>query len=278
MAQITWNDNGERIYELGCDRGVFYPTAGPGVPWNGILGVAQETEGGSAQPYYQDGIKYMNRAGGEDFRGTLEALTYPDEFAEHDGFPSADGLTFGQQRRKPFHLTYRTLLGNDLVGQDLGYRINLVYNALTEPSTKSFKSLGSSTDPVAMSWGLTTTPIPVPGRRPSAYFSIDSRKLTPTQLEIVEAILYGTENSAPRMPSPVEWVRILGKPVFEIVPNTFSGFWSLDENGLPDVMGTDVDGLYYVPPTTRLVEVEEGLWQFGAPITNFFTTFFEGNF
>lgn len=222
MTALTWNDAGERVYELGCDRGVFYPPNDYGVAWNGLLGVSEKVSGGAAKPFFMDGVKYLNRASPTDHALTLEALTYPDEFAPFDGSPEEDGLTFGHQRRSSFDLSYRTLLANDLEGQDYGYKIHLIYNALASPSAKAMKSLGSTAEPTPMSWDLSTTPIAVPGRRPTAYFSIKSRSLHPTMLKIVEEILYGSDDYPPRMPSPAEWINILSMGYIPDSPGYFA--------------------------------------------------------
>lgn len=280
MTQLTWNDNGTKIFELGCDRGVFYPPNAPGVPWNGLLGVSQSSSGGGAKPYYMDGIKYLNRPSGEDFLATLEALTYPDEFAEFDGSPETDGLTFGQQNRKSFDFSYRTLIANDLLGQDYGYKIHLVYNALAAPAARANKTLGDAAEPMTLSWELSTTPVKVPGRRPTAYFSINSTKLTSGMLQIVESILYGTSIEAARMPTPTEWVSLLGSNVFELRPNTFSGLWPMTLEGLPDLVSTSEAGLFSIPPTTRLSKLEAGLYKLNAtaPGSRIFKPLFEGSF
>lgn len=279
MTALTWNDAGERIFELGCDRGVFYPPTGPGVPWNGLLGVNQTPPGGSAQPYYMDGVKYYNRATAEDHSATLEALTYPDEFAEFDGSPEENGLTFGHQKRKSFDLSYRTLVANDLEGDAYAFKTHFVYNALAAPSAKNHRSIGSSVEPMNMSWDLSTTPIALPGRRPTSYFSIDSRKISARLMAVLDSILYGTEDSAPRLPRPAELVALLGNTVYELVPNHISGLWGLSSNGQLDVVGTDVDGLFTIPPTSRLVEVSDGLYSFDAPeSTNRFSSVFKRSF
>lgn len=207
MPAITWNDLGERYFETGVDRGVLYPVGGEGIPWNGLISVKETPSGGDATPYYLDGIKYANRPAIEEFEGTIEAYTYPDEFALCDGteaIPNAQGLFATQQVRSKFGLSYRTQIGNDTEGPSHGYKLHLIYNALAEPTEKSYSSESEEVDPSTFSWKFTTTPIPIPGITYSAHMVIDTRKAWPWAVEAVENVLYGTEDTPSRLPEPQE--------------------------------------------------------------------------
>lgn len=207
MAVLTWDQVGERFYETGVDHGVLYiPTAGvydSGVAWNGIISVTESPSGAEPSPQYADNIKYLNLLSTEEFGGTIEAFTFPDEFAQCDGtaFPKV-GLAVGQQTRKTFGLSYRTKLGNDTDGQDLGYKLHLVYGALAAPSEKAYSTINDSPEAVTFSWEFTTTPVEVTGLKPTALLTIDSTKVAEADLTALEALLYGTELEEPSLPLP----------------------------------------------------------------------------
>lgn len=207
MAVLTWDQVGERFYETGVDHGVLYiPTNGvynSGVAWNGLISVTESPSGAEPSPQYADNIKYLNLLSTEEFGGTIEAFTYPDEFAQCDGtaFPKV-GLAVGQQPRKPFGLSYRTKIGNDTAGQDLGYKLHLVYGALAAPSEKAYSTVNDSPEAVAFSWEFTTTPVEVTGLKPTALLTIDSTKVAAAGLTALEALLYGTELQDPSLPLP----------------------------------------------------------------------------
>ncbi len=260
MTLITWNDAGMRRYEIGCDRGVLYPPTGPGVPWSGLVGVNQKPTGGEPTPYYIDGVKYLNRPSVEEFAATLDAYYYPDEFEQFDGNPEENGMHFDQQTRREFNLCYRTLLGNDLEGTDYGYKIHLLYNILATPSDRNYKTVGAQVEPMVLSWDLSTTPIAVAGRRPTAHFTINSTRIDPELLAVIESYLYGSPNTPARMLTPAQWVRILGFDVFEVTGDTFSGIWPIIEAGELDLLGNPETGLYDVPPLSNLVEATPGFY------------------
>ena len=207
MAVLTWDQVGERFYETGVDHGVLYiPTNGvynSGVAWNGLISVTESPSGAEPSPQYADNIKYLNLLSTEEFGGTIEAFTYPDEFAQCDGtaFPKV-GLAVGQQPRKPFGLSYRTKIGNDTAGQDLGYKLHLVYGALAAPSEKAYSTVNDSPEAVAFSWEFTTTPVEVTGLKPTALLTIDSTKVAAAGLTALEALFYGTELQDPSLPLP----------------------------------------------------------------------------
>jgi hypothetical protein len=215
MSKIVWDETGKRFYETGLDRGVLYPytdkgTYGAGVPWNGLTAINESPSGAEANPLYADNIKYLNLMSAEDFGATVEAYTYPDEFEACDGSAEiAPGITIGQQTRKLFGLAYRTLLGNDVKSQDYGYKLHLIYGAQASPSEKNRETVNDSPDAVTFSWELSTTPVEVPGYKPTAHLTIDSTKTDATKLAALEAILYGTESEEPRIPLPSEIIELM---------------------------------------------------------------------
>lgn len=212
MSKLVWDETGKRFYETGVKQGVLYPQAAggtypKGVAWNGLTSVSESPEGAEPEPLYADDIKYLNLMSVEEFKATIEAYTYPDEFAECDGSASiADGVTVGQQKRKPFGLCYRTTLGNDVDGNSHGYKLHLVYGALAAPSEKNFESINDSPEAATFSWELSTTPVAISkdGFQPTASITIDSTKADPTKLKALEDILYGATETEPRLPLPDE--------------------------------------------------------------------------
>lgn len=207
MAAITWDDTGERLYETGVDRGVLYlPNSSGvyenGVAWNGLTNVTERPTGGESNPQYADNIKYLNLISAEEFEATIEAFTYPDEFAECDGSAApTEGVFIGQQSRKPFGFSYRTLVGNDVDGTEYGYKLHLIYGAMAEPSEKSRDTVNDSPEAMEFSWELTTTPVPVQGMKPTAHITIDSTKVDENDLETLEDMLYGADGD-PQLPLP----------------------------------------------------------------------------
>jgi hypothetical protein len=212
MAPLTWDQVGERTYETGVDRGVLYlPDAttgayGGGVAWNGLTTVTESPAGAESSPQFADNIKYLNLVSAETFGATLEAFTYPDEFAQCDGTAVPEpGVAIGQQGRRQFGLSYRTRKGNDIEGADFGYKLHLVYGCLASPSEKAYGTINDSPEAIAFSWELSTTPVPVTGFAPTALVVIDSTVVTAASLTAVEDALYGggTETEA-RLPLPDE--------------------------------------------------------------------------
>lgn len=212
MAALTWDGSGERLYETGVDRGVLYVmstggTYGTGVAWNGLTGVTESPSGAEETALYADNIKYVSLYSAEEFGATIEAYTYPDEFAECDGSAElVGGVTVGQQARKTFGLCYRTLLGNDTDGQSHGYKLHLIYGATASPSEKAYATVNDSPEAITFSWEITTTPVNVTGMSPTACITIDSTKADAECLAALEAKLYGsTEPSGtPTLPLPDE--------------------------------------------------------------------------
>lgn len=212
MSKLVWDQTGERFYETGVKMGVLYPQATggtypKGVAWNGLTSVSESPEGAEPEPLYADDIKYLNLMSVEEFKATIEAYTYPEEFAECDGSKSiATGVTVGQQKRKAFGLCYRTTLGNDVDGNDHGYKLHIVYGALAAPSEKSYETVNDSPEAATFSWEISTTPVAVSteGCQPTASITIDSTKADSTALKKLEDVLYGTTEAEPRLPLPDE--------------------------------------------------------------------------
>lgn len=213
MSRLVWGAAGQRFYEAGTDRGVLF-VDNLGVVWNGLKSVTEAPSGGSPKPLYIDGIKYLNLAEAEEFQATLEAFSSPAEFALCDGEMSVyAGLSVTQQPRKSFGLSYRTRVGNDIDDLDYGYKIHIVYNALAAPAQRDRTTLGSTSDPLSLSWSITTTPPIVDGFRPTAHLVIDSRTSPPQALSALEDILYGTNETVSRLPSIQEVIDIFTAPV-----------------------------------------------------------------
>jgi hypothetical protein len=216
MTQIVWDKSTEHIYETGVDHGVLYvmnPSDGTyplGIPWNGLTGVTESPGGAEATPLYADNIKYLNILSAETFGATLEAFTYPKEFGECDGSAEpTPGLKFGQQGRKTFGLAYRTILGNDALGNAYGYKLHLVYGCVAAPSEKAYSTINDSPEAIAFSWTLNTVPSTASGYRAVSVITIDSTLVDPTKLATLEAILFGTVGADPRLPFPDEVSSVL---------------------------------------------------------------------
>ena len=215
MPKITWDKTGERLYETGVNKGVLYPisaegTYPKGVAWNGLTAVTESPSGAEATPLYADNIKYLNLMSAEEFGATVEAYTYPDEFAACNGEAALTaGVTVGQQTRKVFGMSYVTKVGNDVDANDHGYKIHLIYGALAAPSEKAYNTINDSPEAITFSWELTTTPVDVTGMKPTATLVIDSTKATPEAMTAIEAVLYGSESEDARLPLPDEVLSII---------------------------------------------------------------------
>lgn len=209
MPRISWDAPGERYYEAGIDRGVLYTAGEDGVPWNGLISVQEDPSGGEPRPFYIDGTKYLNLPGAEEYRGTLEAFTYPREFLPCDGVSSIYfGLHFTAQRRASFGLCYRTWVGNDTQGQTAYYKLHILYNLLAQPSGRSQKTLGDNTDTANFSWSLSSL-APANGvAQRTAHIVVDTRYADPMVVSALEDILYGAAEAAARLPLPDEIVTI----------------------------------------------------------------------
>ncbi len=228
MAKLVWDQVGEKTYETGTKQGVLYPQAAGGtyplgVAWNGLTSVSESPDGGDANDIYADDIKYLVLRGVENFGGTIEAYTYPDEFAECDGSAQLmSGVTIGQQPRKTFGFCYTTTIGNDTEMDGYGYKIHLIYGASASPSERSYETINDSPEPINFSWEFTTVPVPVSGHKATSLLIIDSTKFPPQQngeknvkLKAIEDVLYGTDGegtsggTAARLPLPDEVLSII---------------------------------------------------------------------
>ena len=216
MAKLKWDQTGERLYETGVKNGVLYPQGEGGlyplgVAWNGLTAVTESPSGAEATPLYADDIKYLNLISAEELGGTIEAYMYPDEWMECDGSAVlTQGVTIGQQTRKAFGLCYRTVLGNDIKNDAYGYKLHLIYGALAAPSEKGYTSISDSPEAITLSWEFSTTPVEVEGFKPTASITIDSTKVDAEKLAALEAILYGSDDTEPRLPLPSEIVTLMG--------------------------------------------------------------------
>ena len=215
MAKLVWDAIGERLYETGVRKGVLYVmgeggTYPKGVAWNGLTAVTESPSGAEATALYADDIKYLNLISAEEFGATIEAYTYPDEFAECDGSATlVKGVTIGQQPRKPFGMSYSTVLGNDVDNENHGYKLHLIYGALASPSEKAYNTINDSPEAITLSWEIKTTPVNVTGHKPTASLTIDSTKVDKAKLAKIEEILYGTEEVEARLPLPDEIIQII---------------------------------------------------------------------
>lgn len=214
MTKLNWDVQGERYYETGVSKGVLYPFKEgkykTGVPWNGLTAVTESPSGAEPTPLYADNIKYLNLLSNEEFAATVEAYTYPDEFAECDGSAEISvGVSAGQQKRIPFGMSYVTKIGNDTDGQDHGYKIHLIYGALAAPTQKSYATVNDNPEAITFSWELSTTPVEVPNLKPTACITIDSTKVEPTKLKKIEDKLYGTESEEATLPTPTELAALI---------------------------------------------------------------------
>lgn len=249
MAKLTWDDVGQHFYETGVDHGVLYiPTDGvydDGVAWNGLTTVTEKPTGAAATPQYADNIKYLNLISAETFEATLEAFTYPDEFAQFDGLAEpTPGVNVGQQNRGVFGLSYRSLIGNDSDGTEHGYKLHLVYGCQAAPSEKAYATVNDSPSAIAFSWDLTTTPVAVTGLKPTSLITIDSTKVDADALADLEEALYGGLATEPRLPTPDEVVAFFSGTVTEVTATAPTYNSATDTITIPTVTGVQyfIDG------------------------------------
>lgn len=245
MTKLAWNRPGERLFETGVDRGVLYVEGGPGVPWNGLSGVSEVPMEETGQIAHQNGVKFYEEQGNDDFKATITAFTYPNAFQLCDGTASlGGGLYVDRQDRKRFHLSYRTLIGNDIEGTDFAYKLHLIYNGLAVPTAKNFMSLAGSVAPNMFSWSMTTIPIDIPNHTPSAHFIIDSREVNRYLLADFEDILYGTENTSPRMPTIEEILELIGQFVTLVITDNEDGTFTAE--GPDEVVNMTSDDQFFI--------------------------------
>jgi len=283
MAVLEWDLTGQRVYETGVDRGVLYIPNERGVyedgyAWNGLTTVTESPTGAEPSPQYADNIKYLNLISTEEFGGTIEAFTYPDEFAQCDGSAEpSPGVMVGQQGRKAFGLAYRTRVGNDVDGTDHGYKIHLIYGAQAAPSEKAYATINDSPEAISFSWDITTTPVAVTGLKPTALLTIDSTKVDAGALATLEDILYGTEGVDPRLPLPNEILGIFGGTIDEVrltganAPTYDSGTHVVT---IPNVTGVTflINGVEATPGPQPAMDVGETSHVVAVPDSGYYIT------
>lgn len=215
FSPLVWDQVGERTYETGVKNGALYVqhtdgTYPKGVAWNGLTAVTESPSGAEKTPLYADDTKYLNLMSAEEFGATIEAYTYPEEFAQCDGSAEiADGVYIGQQARKAFGMAYKTTLGNDVSNNDYGYKLHIIYGALASPSEKGYSTINDSPEAITFSWEVTTTPVNVAGKKPTASLVIDSTKANPEKLAALEKILFGSTEADARLPLPDEIAELM---------------------------------------------------------------------
>lgn len=215
MTKMKWDQEGQRIYETGVSQGALYVYKDSkyqtGVPWNGLTTVTESPSGAEASPLYADNIKYLELISNEEFGASIEAYTYPDEFAECDGSAEiAEGVLIGQQSRCKFGLAYKTKLGNDTEGDSYGYKLHVIYGCQAAPSEKVYGTINDSPEAITFSWEVTTTPVEVAGFKPTSTIVIDSTKIAAEKLKLIEDMLYGDDQSGePTLPTPEQIINIV---------------------------------------------------------------------
>lgn len=233
MTRVAWGAIGERLYETGVDRGVLFVGTNPGVAWNGLVSVDESPSGGDARPYYIDGVKYLNQPGREEHEFTIEALYSPVEFDECDGVAAFQtGVFVRQQRRKPFSFSYRTAIGNDIEFQSHGYKVHLIYNALAKPASNKHATEDDGLTVTTLSWECTTKPIVIPGFMRTAHIEIDSTIVPAFVLSGLEDILYGTDSTDGRMPTPTEIAELFNDTSPFTVTDNLDGSFTVDGSSL----------------------------------------------
>lgn len=221
--ELVWDEVGTRKYETGVDKGALYipneeGVYDNGVAWNGLTTVTESPSGAEPNAQYADNIKYLNLYSAEQFGATIEAFTYPDEFAQFDGLATpTPGVSVGQQHRRAFGLCYRTKVGNDVDGDDFGYKLHLVYGCMASPSEKAYNTVNDSPEGINFSWEVSTTPVPVPGLKPTSIVTIDSTKVDPDILADLEGILYGSAGVEPSLPLPGAVIAMFGAGAVGVV-------------------------------------------------------------
>ena len=243
--QIRWNKLEDRVIETGLDRGVLYLTDGRAVPWNGLTSV-DENGGESAVAYYLDGRPYLFVPQPKEFSANLKAYTFPDEFSSLMGqLEVADGMYLDSQQSDQFHLSYRTIVADSIRGVAGNYKIHVIYNATVTPSTMTYSTITSEVNPVEFSWDIQAVPAYVPGYRATAHITIDTRHMDPNKLALIEAILYGTGNSYPRMPQPSELLDMLGFGEAIIITDNGDGTWTA-EGSYQNITVDEASGLFQI--------------------------------
>lgn len=263
MTALSWDALVDRTYEAGVDHGVLYLADNTGAyvngyAWNGLTTVTESPDGAEASPQYADNILYLNLVSAEKFKGTIEAFTYPDEFSVCDGLATPEnGVYVGQQPRRAFGFSYRTLIGNPIEGTELGYKLHLVYNALATPSEKTHGTVNDSPEAVNFSWDITSTPIPVTGYKPTSVLTFDSTRVDADALAALEGFLYGTVGTDPSLPTPDEVIALFsGTVTTTALPTAPSYNSTTDVVTIPTITGVnyyDQDGTALVAGSTHTI-------------------------
>lgn len=263
MTALVWDQTGQRFYETGVDRGVLYiPDNGGnytnGVAWNGLVSVSEKPSGAEANPQYADNTKYLNLFSAEEFGATLEAFTYPDEFAQFDGLATPEiGITIGQQSRKAFGLSYRTRLGNDIDGDDYGYKLHLVYGCQASPSEKGYNTINDSPEAITFSWEITTSPVAVTGYKPTSILTIDSTKVDATALTALQNFLWGTVGTDPSLPLPDAVIALFSGTATSVTPTEPTFNSGTNTITIPTVTGvTYYNGATAVPAGALVITAD----------------------
>lgn len=218
MAILKWDEIGKRQYETGTSKGVLFVqddagVHGTGVPWNGLTSVKQSPDGAEETAIYADNMKYLGLMSAENHKGTIDAYTYPDEFAECDGsaeLVADSGIYAGQQERRQFGLVYSTILGNDTAGNAYGEKIHIVYNARVAPSERAYETVNDTPSALTLSWAYTTTPVSHPAlKRPTAIITVNTTKMAPAKLVALKEMIYGTLTEEPKMPTIEELIALI---------------------------------------------------------------------
>lgn len=263
MTALIWDAVGERMYETGVDHGVLYlqnpgGDYDTGFAWNGLVTVTESPTGAEATALYADNIKYLNIQSVEEFGATVEAYTYPDEFAECDGSATPeDGVMVGQQPRRPFGLSYRTRMGNDVLGTAYGYKLHLIYGAVAAPSEKAYSTINDTPEAITFSWEVSTTPATMEGFSPTASIIIDSTKVAPADLAELEDFLYGTVGTDPSLPSPDAVLAIFAAALTEAIPTEPAYDSGTDTITIPTVTGVIYKRNGITVPAGALVITED---------------------
>ena len=262
VSRLVWGAVSDRLFESGTDRGVLYVDGMDGVPWNGLVGVAEGVEGGEITPFYLDGNVYMNLQSAERFKGTITAFYSPEEFDECDGMKTlAKGFFATGQRRKRFGLSYRTGIGSELEQTEYGYKIHLIYNAMAEINNRSYSTINNTASAQNLSWSILANPVYVSGVRPTAHFIIDSSRTFPEELAVIEDILYGTDTSEPRIPSVSELVTILeGHYTMSVVDN---GNGTFTITGPSDMISM-IDGTTFQIDSPSAIPIDDSSYTVGS--------------
>lgn len=268
MAVLTWDNTGERYYETGVDRGVLYiPTNGvynAGYAWNGLTAVTESPSGAEPTAMYADNTKYLNLLSIEEFGGTIEAMTYPDEFGVCDGSAEPEsGIYISQQKRQLFGLSYRSRLGNDVSADDFGYKLHLVYGALAAPSERAYSTINDTPEAITFSWAFTTTPVAVTGYKNTALVTIDSSQVPAGNLTAIENLLYGTGGTSARLPLPDEVIGLVAGAITVVTATTPSFVANTGVITIPTVTGV----VYRRTDTNAIVTSTVTIGTVGASLT-----------